>query len=99
MKTKHAPSATRKTFLDVPAEDVLAFAQAHQVPAYHARQIYAWYFKKNAHRFEEMTNLPHAFRETLEAHYQLHPLQLRRKESSDLDGTVRYHFHGHDGKD
>src|SRR5262249_2883521 len=35
----------------------------------------------------------------LEAHYKLHPLRLNMKQVSELDGTIRYHFYGHDGKD
>jgi len=99
MTTKPTPVHSRKTFLDVPSDDVLAFAQSHQVPVYHARQIYDWLFKKRVSRFLEMTNLPRSFRETLESRYRLHPLEVRRKDTSSLDGTIRYYFTGHDGKD
>jgi 23S rRNA (adenine2503-C2)-methyltransferase len=90
---------SRKTFLDVPPDDILHFAETHQAPPFHVRQVYEWFFKKDAGTFLDMTNLPSGFRGALEAQYQLHPLTLGRKEVSELDGTVRYHFHGHDGKD
>lgn len=93
MKNSH------KTFLDVPSEDFLDFAQKNGVPAFHARQVYEWFFKKGADDFSAMTNLPQGFREKLAAHYQLHPLKLRKKDVSTLDGTIRYHFYGHDNKD
>src|SRR5262249_12777963 len=32
----------------------------------------------------------------LEEHYRLHPLRIRRKEESRLDGTIRYFFEAHD---
>lgn len=46
-----------------------------------------------------MTNLPASIRQSLEDRYRLHPLRLRRKEVSAQDGTIRFHFEAHDGKD
>jgi 23S rRNA (adenine2503-C2)-methyltransferase len=89
----------RKTFLDVPPETVLDFAETHKIAAFHVSQIYNWLFKRGAADFSEMTNLPQAFRATMDGHYRLHPLKLRRKEVSELDGTIRYIFQAHDGKD
>ena len=90
---------TRKTFLDVPVDDFLEFTRDQDVPVFHAKQVYDWYFKKGADDFAAMTNIPLAFREKLASRYSLHPLHLSRKDVSALDGTIRYHFHGHDGKD
>src|SRR3954467_7077468 len=89
----------RKTFLDVPAEDVLEFAAARKVAPFHVRNVYDWFFKKGAGDFTDMTNLPSEFRGQMQATYLLHPLTLRHKEISALDGTVRYFFQGNDGKD
>ncbi len=90
---------TPKTFLDVPPEDILDFAKKHNVAPFHVRQIYDWFFQKNAADFADMTNLPQAFRGTMEAHYRLHPLHVRHKETSALDGTIRYFFQSQDRKD
>ena len=90
---------TKKTFLDVPPEDVMEFVKSHHIPAFHVRQMYEWFFKKEAFDFSDMTSLPLAFRKQLNVQYRLHPLRLNRKETSALDGTIRYHFFGHDGKD
>src|SRR5688572_9497544 len=46
-----------------------------------------------------MSDLPKALREICDQTYRLHPLSFRRKEVSALDGTIRYHFRGHDGKE
>ncbi len=91
--------STHKTFLDVPVDDFLGFAKENNVPAFHARQVYEWFFQKGADDFLAMTNLPQEYRAQLTARYQLHPLKLRKKDISTLDGTIRYHFYGHDGKD
>jgi 23S rRNA (adenine2503-C2)-methyltransferase len=92
-------SAHGKTFLDVPPEDLMEFAKDQKVPAFHVKQVYEWFFKKDAADFSEMTNIPRGFREQLQAQYKLHPLRIGRKEESKLDGTIRFFFHGHDGKE
>jgi 23S rRNA (adenine2503-C2)-methyltransferase len=92
-------AAHLKTFLDVPSDDLIDFLKAQQAPPFRARQIYEWFFQKQVPSFQEMSDLPAALRETLGAHYRLHPLTLRRKEISKLDGTIRYFFTGHDGRE
>src|SRR5262249_40581314 len=54
---------------------------------------------KEAVDFTSMTNLPQGFRELMQSHFRLHPLTLRRKEASKLDGTIRFFFQAQDGKD
>jgi 23S rRNA (adenine2503-C2)-methyltransferase len=89
---------SKKTFLDVPAEDLLKFLKEHGAPAFRLKQIYEWYFERLVSSFDEMTSLPQELRKALEDQYRLHPLTLRRKDVSKLDGTIRYNFSGHDGK-
>lgn len=88
-----------KTFLDVPSDDLLRFLKENGAPAFRLKQIYDWFFRRGAKRFEEMSDLPAPLRETLAKKYTLHPLTLRRQENSKADGTIRFHFTGHDGKD
>ncbi|MFA5974544.1 MAG: 23S rRNA (adenine(2503)-C(2))-methyltransferase RlmN [Elusimicrobiota bacterium] len=88
---------TPKTFLDVPSDDFLDFLKKHQAPLFRGKQVYEWFFKKRAASFQEMSDLPAALRGLLEENYRLHPLVLRRKDESRLDGTIRYFFRGHDG--
>lgn len=88
----------QKIFLDVPAEDQLAFLASHQAPAFRLKQIYEWLFKRGAERFADMSDLPAPLRDTLDRQYRLHPLTLVRQERSTLDGTVRYFFRAHDGE-
>ncbi len=89
----------RKTFLDVPPDDLIAFLEKSQAPAFRARQIYEWFFVKGADNFQEMSDLPASLRTALGDYFRLHPLVLRRKEHSALDGTIRFFFTGHDGKE
>jgi len=88
-----------KTFLDVPSDDVEEFLKAQGAPAFRLKQIYDGFFKRGAASFDAMSDLPAALRDALKAQYRLHPLFLSRKEESRLDGTIRYFFRGHDGKE
>lgn len=87
-----------KTFLDVPADDLMDFLKENKSPIFRAKQIYEWFFEKRAASFQDMSDLPVGLRGALDGHYRLHPLTLRHKEMSKLDGTIRYFFSGHDGK-
>jgi 23S rRNA (adenine2503-C2)-methyltransferase len=91
-------SANLKTFLDVPQEDLSEFLTAQQAPEFRLKQIYDWFFKRGAASFDAMSDLPHGLREALKNRYRLHPLAIARKESSALDGTIRYYFRGHDNR-
>jgi 23S rRNA (adenine2503-C2)-methyltransferase len=88
-----------KTFLDVPSDDIITFLAEHKAPAFRAKQIYEWFFNRLASDFEEMSDIPAPLRKLLHAQYRLHPLSIRRREVSQQDGTIRFFFGGHDGKD
>ncbi len=87
---------THKTFLDTPADTLLEFLKTHSQGAFRAKQIYDWFFNRDAGSFEEMSDLPAALRAALSERYRLHPLRIRRKEESRIDGTIRYYFEAHD---
>ncbi len=85
-----------KTFLDVPQESLFEFLKTHGQEAFRARQIHDWFFRKGAETFKDMSDLPAGLRTALEERYQLHPLRIRRKEESKLDGTIRFYFQAQD---
>ncbi len=89
----------KKTFLDVPTDDVMDFLKSQGAPVFRAKQIYSAFFQRGTSSFDEITDLPKALRDALDERYRMHPLRLVRKEESALDGTIRYHFIGHDGND
>lgn len=65
-------------------------------PAYHARQIYCWLYKKRARGIAEMSDLGRGLRERLEAGHELRwPAVAQRQRSGD--GTVKYLFRLDDG--
>jgi 23S rRNA (adenine2503-C2)-methyltransferase len=87
-----------KTFLDVPVDDLAEFLQSEKAPAFRLKQIHDWLFRRNAARFEEMSDLPEPLRKSLAERYRLHPLTFVRKEVSAQDGTIRFFFRAHDGE-
>jgi 23S rRNA (adenine2503-C2)-methyltransferase len=66
-------------------------AEAEGIPAYGARQISDWLYRKNAGTFSAMSNLPRAARESLAAHYAI-DLQPPVKATASADGTRKYLF-------
>ena len=68
------------------------------LPAFRAKQIYEWLHQKRAASYDEMTNLPAALRERLEAEYPLADVIIERKLVSKIDGTVKYLFRLGDGE-
>jgi len=87
---------TAKTFLDTPTDSLLDYLKTQGQGVYRAQQIYNWFFQRQAASFEEMSELPAALRAGLTERYRLHPLRIRRKEESKLDGTIKYFFEAHD---
>jgi 23S rRNA (adenine2503-C2)-methyltransferase len=65
-------------------------------PAYRAAQVWEW-LARGARAYEEMTNLPGALRERLDAAVPLSTLSLQAEAKSD-DGTVKCLFHTTDGR-
>jgi 23S rRNA (adenine2503-C2)-methyltransferase len=87
---------SQKTFLDVPSDSLLDFLKTQGQSVFRAKQIYDWFFRKEAASFDEMSDLPASLRTALSERYLLHPLRIRRKEESSQDGTIRYFFEAHD---
>jgi 23S rRNA (adenine2503-C2)-methyltransferase len=65
-------------------------------PSYRAEQVWEW-VARGVRSYEEMTNLPAALRERLEAEVPLSTLTVATEAKSD-DGTVKALFHTADGR-
>ena len=64
--------------------------------AFRAAQIYEWLYEKRVQTFEEMSNLPKALREKMEAEFALTTLSTIIKQESK-DGTIKFLFQLQDG--
>ena len=65
-------------------------------PSFRARQIFQW-LHRGVTRFDEMTNLPKALRETLNQQCYITVPTVERKQQSALDGTIKYLWRLRDG--
>jgi 23S rRNA (adenine2503-C2)-methyltransferase len=65
--------------------------------AFRADQVYQWVWQKNAHSFQEMTNISKDLRAFLEEYFELHKLQVISEQKSK-DRTIKSAFQLHDNK-
>lgn len=65
--------------------------------AFRAKQIYEWLHVKLADHFDEMTNISKSLREKLESLYVILPVEMIRRQESQVDGTNKFLFVLHDG--
>ena len=65
-------------------------------PAFRGKQVYTW-LHKGVRSYEEMTNLPKGFRDTLSEKYLICPPEVVRKQESQRDGTIKYLWKLSDG--
>lgn len=82
----------RSNLLDVAAADLPTDG-----PAYRRTQLANWLYLHGASSFDEMTNLPRAWREELASDWRIDPFDRVRRFPSG-DGSVRYLFDLPDGK-
>ncbi len=64
---------------------------------FRAKQLFEWLHKKRVSDYEEMTNLPAAFRARLAEEYPLRSLEKIQVQISKIDGTRKYLFRLADG--
>lgn len=79
--------------LDELKEEIRALGEKE----FRAAQLYEWMHQKLAVSYEEMTNLPKAFRERLRQEYSYASLHMVREQISKQDGTRKYLFQLADG--
>ena len=65
-------------------------------PGFRAKQVYTW-LHKGVREYKEMSNLPQALREQLEAQYPICTPTVVRKQESQKDGTIKYLWRLSDG--
>jgi len=85
-----------KSLTDFTLDELKAELTALGEPAFRAKQIFDWIYKKGVSEFERMTNLPGPFQEKLAATFALAGLELTDVRRSK-DGTEKYLFRLADG--
>lgn len=82
--------------LNESLDSFTAWCAERELPAYRARQIFEWVYRKGATTFDEMTNLPRPLREALAGDWTIFSSRIvARQESSD--GTIKLLLEWPDG--
>ena len=83
----------KKDIASYSLEEMLAIGEK----GFRSRQIYSWIHEKLVDDFEEMTNLPKALRQKLEAAYEIRRVEMEKRQISKIDGTNKFLFCLKDG--
>lgn len=81
----------KKNIRNLNLVDLQEYLQSIGQKSFRAKQLFEWLWKKNAHSFDEMTNLPSSFRELLSEEFYIDHIHLSDKQISK-DGTVKCAF-------
>ena len=77
-------------------EQLLHFLTSHQEPAFRAKQILEWLWKKNIDSFEGMRNIPVSLQKKLAEEFNLVKLTIAEEQKS-IDKSLKYKLKLHDG--
>lgn len=77
-------------------DDLIVLTKELGQPAFRAKQLREWIFDKNVCSFEDMTNLPKAFREKLAESYSFN-VPVERVKQVSRDGSRKYLLQFSDG--
>ncbi|MBK9147158.1 MAG: 23S rRNA (adenine(2503)-C(2))-methyltransferase RlmN [Flavobacteriales bacterium] len=80
----------------LPLDEIKSLVAELGEKPYRAKQLWEWLWKKKARSFDDMSDLPKAFRAALAERTVLRPLVLAEEQRSQ-DGTVKCAFRTHDG--
>jgi 23S rRNA (adenine2503-C2)-methyltransferase len=90
------PTAQPTDIRSLSLEEVQALVAELDEKGYRARQLWEWLWKKKAHTWDDMSDLPKTFRAVLAERCVLRPLVLAEEQRS-TDGTVKCAFRTWDG--
>lgn len=90
------PRTKSQDIRDLSQNDIRELVAELGQPAFRAKQLIEWVFEKNVCSFDDMTNLPKAFREQLKEAFAFDtPTELTKQVSKD--GSRKYLLEYHDG--
>lgn len=85
-----------KDILSMLPEEIAAEFKEKGLPAFRAKQVSQW-LARGAASFDEMENLSKDLRASLAEEYSIYRPQILRKQTSALDGTIKYLWGLEDG--
>ena len=90
-------SMTKINIRNLSLEELKSAIETFGEKGFRAKQIFEWLWKKNAHAFEEMSNLSLSLREQLETHFFIDHIQVEDQQISS-DRTIKCAFTIEEGK-
>jgi 23S rRNA (adenine2503-C2)-methyltransferase len=78
----------KKDIRSYSKEDLRDFFVSQGQQAFRGNQVYEWLWKKNAHSFDEMTNLSKEVRAFLSTHFTINHIAVDKMQKSS-DGTIK----------
>ena len=82
---------TKKNIRLLSAAELELILIEKKQPKFRAKQVHDWLWKKSAHNFTEMSNLPAELRELLDSEFVINGITVADKQISK-DGTIKYGF-------
>jgi 23S rRNA (adenine2503-C2)-methyltransferase len=89
---------TKQNLTGLTLAELEQFVKTLDEPKYRAGQIYQWLYQYRVSSFDEMTNLPQAFREKLNSVAFIERFTAVTMQTSAVDGTKKFLFELSDGK-
>ena len=89
-------NTTKKDIRKLSQAEIEAYFKEIGEKSFRAKQVYEWLWKKNAHQFDDMTNISKALREQLGESFQIQPVEVDLLQKSN-DGTIKNAVKLHDG--
>jgi len=89
-------STTKKDIRKLSQAEIEDYFKEIGEKSFRAKQVYEWLWKKNAHQFDDMTNISKALREQLGESFQIQPVEVDLLQKSN-DGTIKNAVKLHDG--
>jgi len=86
----------KTTLTKFSKEELIDFIIAQGEKKFRAEQIFSWIWAKNAHNFDEMTDVKKEFREFLNQNCQILDCKIKTRQISN-DGTIKYLIEYSDG--
>ncbi|GGF01319.1 23S rRNA (adenine2503-C2)-methyltransferase [Chishuiella changwenlii] len=89
-------NTTKKDIRKLSQAEIEEYFKEIGEKSFRAKQVYEWLWKKNAHQFDDMTNISKVLREQLGENFQIQPVQVDLLQKSN-DGTIKNAVKLHDG--
>ena len=89
-------STTKKDIRKLSQAEIEDYFKEIGEKSFRAKQVYEWLWKKNAHQFDDMTNISKTLREQIGETFQIQPVEVDLLQKSN-DGTIKNAVKLHDG--